>query len=122
MKTWLIGIALALLAVFAAPVLAQTAPNTATITFSAPTARLDGTAITGALSYGVYQGVKGQPKTKVGTIATTTGQITTGLLGGTEYCWQVSAQEAGGPESALSNEACKAFPLSPATAVTITVQ
>ncbi len=107
---------------FASETRAQTTPNTATITFQAPTARLDGTVPTGAISYGVYQGVKGQAKTKVGTITTTTGQITSGLLGGVEYCWQVTAQEAGGPESALSNEACKAFPLSPLQSVTITVQ
>lgn len=98
------------------------AANAATITFQAPTVRVDGTAPTGAISYHVYQGVKGQAKTKVGTITTTTGQITNGLLGGVEYCWQVTAQEVGGAESALSNEACKAFPLSPLQAVTITVQ
>ena len=98
------------------------AANTATITFQAPTARTDGTAPTGAISYNVYQGVKGQAKTKVGTITTTTGQITNGLLGGVEYCWQVTAQEAGAPESAMSNEACKAFPLAPLQSVTITIQ
>lgn len=98
------------------------AANTATITFGAVTTRIDGTTPTGAISYGVYQGVKGQTKAKVGTITTTTSTISTGLLGGVEYCWQVSAQEAGGPESALSNEACKAFPLAPLNTVTITVQ
>jgi hypothetical protein len=104
---------------------AQTA-NTATISFTAPTQRLDGTTPTGTLSYKVYQGIKGQTKAVVGTISTTTSTITTGLLGGTEYCWQVSATETigttAGPESALSNEACKAFPVSGLRTVTITVQ
>jgi len=117
-------LAIAVAFAFATEAQAQTAPpaNTATISFTAPTKRVDGSTPTGAITYSVYQGVKGQSKTKVGTLTTTTGQITTGLLGGGEYCWQVTAQEAGGPESALSNEACKAFPLSPLTTVTITVQ
>jgi hypothetical protein len=102
--------------------LAQPVPNTATITFAAPTARLDGTPITGALSYKVYQGIKGQTKAAVGTITATTSTITTGLLGGVEYCWQVSAAEGTGADSALSNEACKAFPIAGVTPVTITVR
>lgn len=108
---------------FASETQAQTAPpaNTATITFQAATKRVDGTTPTGAISYNVYQGVKGQSKSKIGTVNTTTAAVTTGLLGGVEYCWQVSAQEAGGPESALSNEACKAFPLAAMQTVTITV-
>jgi Interferon-alpha/beta receptor, fibronectin type III len=100
---------------------AQTA-NTATIEFTAPTKRLDNTTITGALSYKVYQGIKGQSKALVGTITTTTSTITTGLLGGTEYCFQVSANEGTGPESALSNEACKVFAVAGVTPVTITVR
>ena len=108
-----IGLFLALLST-----LAQ-AQNTATIAFTAPASRLDGTAITGALSYGVYQGVGvGTTKTKVGTITTTTSTITTGLLGGTTYCWQITATEGSGPESARSNEACKTFAASPPNTVT----
>lgn len=96
--------------------------NTATIEFTAPTKRLDNSTITGPLSYKVYQGIKGQAKTAVGTITTTSSTITTGLVGGSEYCWQVSASEGTGPESALSNEACKAFALAGVTPVTITVR
>ena len=109
------------LLLLAAAAFAQTA-NTATIEFTAPTKRLDNTTITGPLSYKVYQGIKGQAKASVGTITATTSTITTGLVGGTEYCWQVSATEGTGPESALSNEACKAFALAGVTPVTITVR
>lgn len=107
---------------FAGMAFAQPAPNTATITFAAPTARVDGTPISGALTYKVYQGISGQAKAAVGTISATTSTITTGLLGGTTYCWQVSALEGGTNESALSNEACKTFPPSPPQTVTITVR
>lgn len=109
---------------FAACAHAQAAPNKATITFVAPATRLDGTPITGALSYNVYQGVgPGTAKTKVGTITTTSTVIQTGLLSSTNYCWQVTAFEgASGPESAMSNEGCKAFGASPPGTVTITVQ
>ncbi len=107
---------------------AQTA-NTATIAFTAPSTRADGSAIIGTLSYKVYQGIgKGTTKTLAGTITTTGLTINTGLLGGTEYCWQVTATEtigtaAPGPESPRSNEACKAFPPGSAPGViTITVQ
>lgn len=107
------------------PLLAQT-QNTATISFSAPTQRVDNTPVTGTVSYKVYQGLKGQTKTVVGTITTTSTTINTGLQAGNEYCWQVSAVETlsgvAGPESSLSNEGCKAFaPGSPPKVVTITV-
>jgi hypothetical protein len=108
-----------LLAVF--PALAQT-PRTAVITFTAPTTRTDGSTITGALSYEVWQGFKGGIKTKASTVnaTSTTINITTGLLGGREYCWHIVAVEAG-VGSAPSNEACKAFDQSPPNTVTITV-
>lgn len=109
-----------LLVVF--PALAQT-PRQATITFTAPTQRTDNSSITGALSYEVWQGLKGGAKTKVGTITTTNTTVTTGLAGGSEYCWHVVAVEAGNTSpSAASNEACKAFSLSAPNTVTITVQ
>lgn len=105
--------------------LAQTV-NTATISFTAPTARADASPITGTVSYKVYQGIKGSAKTQAGTISGTSTTINTGLQAGTEYCWEVTATEmiggVAGPESARSNEACKAFaPGSAPRVVTITV-
>jgi hypothetical protein len=111
----------ALLLSFVGIASAQT-PRQAVITFAAPTARTDGSAITGALSYEVRQGLKGAAKTKVGTITATTATITSGLAGGSEYCWEVVAIEAGNGQSVPSSEACKAFSLSAPNAVTITVQ
>lgn len=100
---------------------AQTAP-TATITFSAPTTYADGSAIpTGvALTYNLYQGAKGATKPKVGSVSSPA-TITTGLLAGQSYCWQVSAV-ANGIEGALSDEGCKTFPFSAPGKITITVQ
>jgi Fibronectin type III domain len=95
------------------------AANTATLSWTAPSAHLDGTPITGALTYSIYQGVGvGSTKTKASTATTTTSTISTGLNSGTTYCWQVTAQEGTGAESAMSNEACKTFPASPPQAPT----
>jgi hypothetical protein len=112
----------ALLLVFACAASAQTASRTATITFTAPTTRTDGSAITGTMSYQVWQGLKGGTKALAGTINNTTATITTGLQGGREYCWHVVAIESGNSvQSVPSNEACKAFELSGPNTVTITV-
>jgi hypothetical protein len=115
---------LALIAAFGATAVYAQAARTAVITFPAPTTRTDGTTITGALSYEVWQGLKGGTKAKASTVnaTSTTINITTGLLGGTEYCWHIVVVEAGNPEkSAASNEACKAFPMASPGVVTITV-
>lgn len=101
---------------------AQSQARTATITFTAPTTRTDGTNVSGALTYEVWQGLKGATKTRVGTISTTNTTVSTGLVGGAEYCWHVIAVEAANPtKSAPSNEACKAFDQSGPNTVTITV-
>lgn len=112
-----IGLAASLLA---GPAAAQAA-NTATITFTAPTALADGSAIPvgSVLSYNVYQGEKGAAKTKVATISASPGSVTTGLSTGKAYCFQLSAV-LNGLEGAQSNEACKSFV--PPGIFTITVQ
>ena len=102
---------------------AALAQNTATITFTKPK-WADGSEITVPLSYNLYQGIgPGTPKTKVATITATTGSVTTGLLSGNTYCFQVTAfvtgQEAT-TESARSNEGCKSF--TEMALITITVQ
>lgn len=74
-----------------------------------------------SLSYKLYQGIKGQAKVAVATITSNSQAVTTGLQAGSEYCWQVSAI-ANALESALSTEACKAFPFSAPGTVTITVK
>lgn len=102
---------------------AQTATRTATLTFTKPVKYTDGSDIAAgtAIGYYVYQSKKGEPKVRAATlISATTATISTGLLAGTEYCWQVSAVIQG-TESALSNEACKAFAFPTPETVTITV-
>lgn len=130
---WLVDVALTLaLAIASVAVLllvvsdafAQTA-NRATITFEPSTRYTDGTVYpTGAVvSYDLYQGLRGAAKTRVGTV-TSGGNITTGLLTGNEYCWDVvtlvKIGTAAAVESAHSTEACKSFAGTPSV-VTITV-
>lgn len=110
-----------LLAALLAP--AAWAANISIIEFQRPAFYADGVTPVPpdlAINYGVYQGERGQPKTRVATITATTSTIDVGLLSGRDYCWQVSAI-ANAVESDKSNEACKAFALVPGT-VTITVR
>lgn len=102
------------------------AANQAVLTFTIPTLRSDGTSIpAAAISYNIYQGLKGQAKTKVGTVTTNTTTLTTGLLSNTQYCWQVTAFETAvgaSSESVMSNEGCKTMPAAAVGTVTLTVQ
>lgn len=95
----------------------------AVISFTAPTKYTDGSAIEAgtAISYDVLQALKGATKVKVATITATSATISTGLLAGSEYCFQVVAV-INGQASAPSNESCKLIPLPVPTAVVITVR
>lgn len=98
---------LSLLAMYL-PLMAFAAPNTADLSWTAPTY-----SDPLALSYGIYQGIKGAAvKTRVGT--TTPGaltySVTSGLSTGVEACFNVTAIAPDGKESGYSNEACKTFP------------
>lgn len=120
---WLYALVLGLMLAFAITAFAQAA-NTATITFGASTQYTDGTAYPSgaAVSYSLWQGLKGTPRVKVGSVVSG-GSITTGLLTGSEYCWDVTTvvSIAGvATESAHSLAACKAFNGTPGV-VTITV-
>ena len=101
---------------------AQAAPQ-AVISFNKPTKYTDGTTIAAnaVITYELFQGLKGAAKAKVSTITTTTATVTSGLVAGNEYCWQVTAI-INAVTSALSNEGCKAFPFPTPEAVVITVQ
>lgn len=96
---------------------AQT-PRTANLGWGTVTKDVEGNTITG-VTYKVYQGPKGGTKTAVRTGLTSTTLALSGLAPG-ETCWQVSANAAGG-ESALSNEACKSFPLPVPATTTLVV-
>lgn len=97
-------------------------PPSATVSFSAPTSYTDVTPIAAgtAISYTVFMGLRGQPKTTIASIVTTSTTVTAGLTPGNTYCFEVSATVAG-QESAHSNEVCKTFALPVPNAVVITV-
>ena len=103
--------------------LSASAQNQATISYTRPTTYANGTALDAAtaVTYNLYQGIKGQAKTKVATISAVSNTVNTGLASGQTYCWSVSAI-ANGIEGDLSLEACKTFPFGKPGTVTITVQ
>jgi hypothetical protein len=88
---------------------AQGAGNTAALAWTAPTVNTDGSALTGALTYNIYQGAKGAEVKSVSGVTTTTYTVSSGLTDGSTVCWYVTAVE-GGQESASSAEVCKTFP------------
>lgn len=91
--------------------------NTAVLSWDSPLT-WEGATVT----FNIYQGLQGQPKTKLGTVGALTTTISSGLASGSNYCWQVSAV-ANNQESALSNEACKPFPFTtPAAPAALTVK
>lgn len=102
---------------------AAEAANTATINFPAVTQWSNGDTITDPVTYNVYQGLEGQATIKVATIIALNTSVTTGLLTGRKYCWQVSAiaLTIEGPKSVIDPvKSCKDFSSVPGI-VTITV-
>lgn len=92
--------------------IAQAAPPTALVSWTAPTANTDASAIVGAITYNIYVGtlVSGAcalAKVQSGVATATT---TVALTPGTTACVAVSAV-VGGVESAQSNQATAAVPL-----------
>jgi hypothetical protein len=74
---------------------------TATVSWSAPSTNTDGSAISGALTYNVYQNAVKVQSGVAGTSAT----VTSGLTAGSTQCFTVSAIESG-VEGAQSLPAC----------------
>ena len=107
------------LALAAGGAFAQSA-NTADLSWTAPTVDVSGAPLAGAVSYRVYQGVAGQPKTFLTAHPLTSLRIASGLATGNRYCWHVTAVQTvnGIPsaESAPSAEACKSFQTPPTPA------
>lgn len=116
----------------AAPIFAQAAPvcvvgvsgtvPTATITFTPPTLNTDGTPIAAPVSYNLYQSTASGTEIKVtSALKGSPIAVTTGLTTKTTFYWKITAVDASGTESALSNEVCKTFPVSVPGVVTITI-
>lgn len=88
-------------------------PDTATWTWTAPTAYTDGTPIpsTVTLTYNIYIGTAGkgsEPAAATQTGITGSSLTTSGYAAGETVCGEITAV-AGGEESARSNETCKTF-------------
>lgn len=122
MKRLTIGIAL-----LAFCAMVHAAAPTATVTWGAPTANTDGSAITGAITYTVYMGGAGvSPLTTIAQSATpsTKTVISTGLVAGTTVCFAVKATVAA-IDSAQTAPVCLALAAttltpSPPSKVTVT--
>lgn len=94
----------------------------ASITFTPPTTNTDGSGLTLPLTYNLYQSSVSGAEVKVVTaLKGSPVSVTTGLTPRTTYYWKMTAVDAGGNESALSNEVCKVFPASVPGAITITI-
>lgn len=120
-----IGILLVLFAFLPLLSTAQGAPAapSAVLTWSPPTQFTDGTPITGAITYNVYQGTSATTLTKVASGVTgSTQTISTGLVDGATYFWSVTAV-VGGVESAQTGPVSKTFsPGTPGVVVSLKVQ
>lgn len=98
----------AALALIAFGVLRAVTNNTATLTWVAPTAYTDGSAISSPITYTVYQGAKGSPSKTIAQANLTGLTLTLSGLAPSVICWEVTATVAG-QESAHSAEVCKSF-------------
>jgi hypothetical protein len=119
-------IALSLVALVAQAQAAPTATVALNINWTPPTLNTDGSAITGALTYNLYQGPKAGPFVKVGNPITGTTTVVTSTTGGT--CFEVTAVEALSPsgtaESLPVGPVCMIEPAAPGGAsisVTVTI-
>jgi hypothetical protein len=118
----LYGLSFALL--LALPALALAA---ATAAWTPPTLNTDGSTITAALTYNLYQGTQVAGVATVLSvqtgITTATVTVTAGLTAGSTQCFAVTAVEAG-QESGMSPQACVLIPLpkpNAPTSLTITL-
>lgn len=101
-----------------------TAPPQAVLTYTAPTANTDGSAIVGAITYNVYQGTSAASLAKVQSgLTALTATITSGpgIADGATAFFAVSAT-VGGVESAQSNVGSKTFSVGTPNAPTLVVQ
>ena len=104
------------------PILAFAAPPSSVLTWTPATTRVDGTTISGVLTFNVYRGVGAGNESTTPYLTGLTGTTytdSTGIANGTTVCYQMTEVEtATGLESARTNEACKTFPASPPSAPT----
>jgi hypothetical protein len=112
------------LLLLATAVLAQTTPNTANLSWTTPTTNTDGSAISGSVTFNVYESIQGSAPTgsPIATgLTAASDAISTGLADGSTDCFNVTAVVAG-QQSAFSNQACKSFPAGTPNAPVLTVK
>lgn len=110
----------ALFVLFALPSLAIAA---GAVSWTPPTTNTDGTAITGAITYNLYQGLAGALVKVQSGLSGVSVTVTAGLTVGTTQCFSVTAVVAA-QESGQSTPACILIPLpkpNAPSAVTITL-
>jgi hypothetical protein len=102
---------------------AQSTPNTAILTWLAPTLNTDGTAIAGPITYNVYQTPCGAASggTKIASNLTALTYTETGFADGATECFNITAVAAG-QESAYSNQGAKTFPAGVPVSPVLTVK
>lgn len=97
------------------------AAPTASIKFAAPTLNADGSAVTGPVTYNLYQALSSGAEAKVtSALAGSPIAVSTGISSASTVYWYVTAVNANG-ESVPSNEVCKIFPGSPPGTIIITI-
>lgn len=93
--------------------------GTATLTWTAPTTRTDGSPLSAVASYNVYRGTSATTLTKLATVtAPATGYVDSAAINGATNYYAVSAVDSAGNEGPQSNVASKAVPLAPPAAPT----
>jgi hypothetical protein len=81
----------------------------AALSWAAPTAFTDGTPITGAITYNIYQGLAGALVKVQSGVTTTAATVTSGLTPNTTQCFAVTAV-VNAVEGAQSTASCAAIP------------
>lgn len=94
----------------------------ATLTFTPPTTNTDGTPVNGPLTYNLYEGTTTAVTKVQSGITSSPDVVKSGLKGGATYYFGLTAVDASGNESALSNLACKTMAPSVPNSFTVTVE
>lgn len=125
MKRLILGLLLTLTATmgFAQAVTPVTVPGpTIKLAYTAPATFTNGAAITGTITYNLYQGASGAALAKIQSgIAGTTAVVTANVVPGTTYCFAITAVVAT-VESAQSTQACAVVAVpTPGAPLTLTI-
>jgi len=125
-KSLLLAFLAMLTSIVASSFAAGPTPNAATLSWGTPMLHVDGSPITGALTYDAYRGLQGQTRTLLVSGLTGNSYVDSALAPGT-WCYDLVAHEAGNPtpsdHSAVDNVTnCKTvLPAAPPAPTGVTV-